>query len=154
MRNLSRGTMKRLFSRSAKERKDDRAAQRPTGHGDRPVSLLHSLLSLFLPRPIFRRVTDLDVAPADVAVRPPMGETARGKEDQGPRQRPVFCRVGASCERFSHAVDNACVRSRARVIGIPIRLARSRSRDVTRISPSCYCPVTMAPRGNRTLLEH
>jgi len=116
--------MKRLFSEREGAQGRSKAQRPATADGDWPVSLLHSCSPFFssadLPqgdRPRRR------ACQADVAVRPPMRETARGKEDRGPRQRPVFCRVGASCERFSHVVDNACMRPRAN--------ARNRDTDPT-----------------------
>jgi len=55
---------------------EDVASVRPT---DRPVGRCLSCIPAlpFSRRPIFRRVTDLDVAPADVAIRLPMREIAR-----------------------------------------------------------------------------
>lgn len=91
LRNISRDekeTMKRLFS--VREGAQGRPkAQRPTGRAaiGRCLSCIPALP--FSPRPIFRRVTDLDVAPADVVVRLPTEreEGKKGNERVKERER-------------------------------------------------------------------
>jgi len=147
------------YFRSAKERKDDRRrSDRPrlTATG-RCLSCIPALP--FSPRPIFRRVTDLDVAPAKPTSRSDrQWERQREGKRIGDHVNGRFFAESARAANVSATllITRACVRARTRVIGIPIRRTRTRSRshDVTRISPSCYCPVTMAPKGDRTRLRH